>query len=57
MDDLGKALNTIGDSAAGHESEEDFVNLFEDVDLQSSKLGKRVEDKNSLISRILTTSI
>ena len=53
MDDLGKALTTIGDSAAGHESEEDFVNLFEDVDLQSSKLGKRVEDKNNLISRIL----
>jgi len=53
MQDLEKAMNTIGDSAAGHESEEDFVNLFEDVDLNSSKLGKRVEDKNSLISRIL----
>ncbi len=53
IEDLEKALNKIGDSASGQESEEDFVNLFEDVDLQSSKLGRRVEDKNSLISRIL----
>jgi len=53
LDDLGRALNRIGQSAAGHESEEDFVNLFEDVDLQSSKLGKSVEDKNKMISKIL----
>ncbi len=53
MEDLERALKKIGDSASGHESEEDFVNLFEDVDLQSSKLGRRVEDKNALISRIL----
>jgi len=51
--DLEKALNKIGDSASGQESEDDFVNLFEDVDLQSSKLGRTVDDKNSLISRIL----
>ncbi|MCZ3367267.1 MULTISPECIES: type I restriction-modification system subunit M [Methanobacterium] len=53
LDNLEKALKKIGDSAAGHESEEDFVNLFEDVDLQSSKLGKTVEDKNRMISKIL----
>lgn len=53
LDNLGYALKKIGDSAAGHESEEDFVNLFEDVDLQSSKLGKSVEDKNRMISKIL----
>ncbi|MDR3223707.1 MAG: type I restriction-modification system subunit M [Methanobrevibacter sp.] len=53
LDDLNKALNEIGDSAQGHESEEDFVNLFEDVDLTSSKLGRTVKDKNNLISRIL----
>ena len=53
IEDLEKALKKIGNSASGRESEEDFVNLFEDVDLQSSKLGRRVEDKNSLISRIL----
>lgn len=53
LDDLEKALGKIGDSASGQESEEDFVNLFEDVDLQSSKLGRSVDNKNSLISRIL----
>jgi type I restriction enzyme M protein len=53
MQDLEIALNKIGDSASGHESEEDFVNLFEDVDLHSSKLGKTVDNKNALISKIL----
>lgn len=53
MQDLEVALKKIGDSAAGHESEEDFVNLFEDVDLHSSKLGKSMDDKNALLSKIL----
>ncbi|MDR2544890.1 MAG: type I restriction-modification system subunit M [Methanobrevibacter sp.] len=53
IDILDKLLRKIGDSATGHESEDDFVNLFEDVDLQSSKLGKKVDDKNKLISTIL----
>ena len=50
---LEKALKQIENSAMGHESEEDFVNLFEDVDLQSSKLGKSEDDKNKLISKVL----
>jgi type I restriction enzyme M protein len=53
LDNLGKALNNIGESAYGQKSEDDFVNLFEDVDLQSSKLGKSVEQKNKIISTIL----
>lgn len=53
MEDLERALKRIGDSAAGHESEEDFVNLFDDVDLQSSKLGRSVDDKNKIISKII----
>jgi type I restriction enzyme M protein len=53
MEDLARALKRIGDSASGHESEEDFVNLFDDVDLQSSKLGRSVDDKNKIISKIL----
>lgn len=53
LDNLQKALHKIGDSALGHKSEDDFVNLFEDVDLQSSKLGKNVEAKNKLISKVL----
>ncbi|MDR0901018.1 MAG: type I restriction-modification system subunit M [Methanobrevibacter sp.] len=53
LDDLERALKRISNSATGHESQDDFENLFEDVDLQSSKLGKTVEDKNKLISKIL----
>lgn len=53
LEDLEKALNKIGESAAGSDSEDDFENLFEDVDLQSSKLGKAVDDKNSTISEII----
>ncbi len=53
LEDLERALKRIGSSATGHESENDFENLFEDVDLQSSKLGRSVEDKNKLISKIL----
>ncbi|MDO5851863.1 MAG: type I restriction-modification system subunit M [Methanobacteriaceae archaeon] len=53
LDDLERAMKRIEDSSAGKESADDFENLFEDVDLQSSKLGKTVEDKNKLISKIL----
>ncbi len=53
LDDLSKALSTIADSAEDRVSEEDFVGLFEDVDLTSSKLGRKPEDKNKLISKIL----
>ena len=53
LEDLERALKRISSSSTGHESENDFENLFEDVDLQSSKLGRSVEDKNKLISKIL----
>ena len=45
IQNLERALKKIGDSAIGQESAGDFENLFEDVDLQSSKLGKTVSDK------------
>lgn len=53
LDNLQMAMNQIENSTMGHESEEDFENLFEDVDLQSSKLGKSEDDKNKLISKVL----
>lgn len=37
----------------GTQSEEDFDNLFEDLDLTSSKLGRTEKDKNQLIAKIL----
>jgi len=53
MDDLTKALKEVEQSTIGHESEEDFIGLFGDVDLQSQKLGRTEEQKNKLISEIL----
>jgi type I restriction enzyme M protein len=38
----------------GTASEEEFGNLFEDLDLTSSKLGKSENDKNELIVKVLT---
>lgn len=53
LEDLERGLKRIGDSATGRDSVDDFENLFEDVDLTSSKLGKSVDDKNKIISKIL----
>lgn len=53
LGDLIKSLNYISNSSMGAESQEDFSNLFEDVDLNSSKLGRSDDDKNKLISKIL----
>ena len=54
LDDLAKVLTNIEQSTMGSESEEDFGNLFEDLDLTSSKLGKTEETKNELIVKVLT---
>ena len=54
LGDLAKVLNHIEQSTMGSESEEDFGNLFEDLDLTSSKLGKSENDKNELIVKVLT---
>jgi type I restriction enzyme M protein len=53
LDDLTKILNHIEQSTMGTASEEEFGNLFEDLDLTSSKLGKSQNDKNELIVKIL----
>jgi len=54
LGDLAKVLSHIEQSTMGSESEEDFGNLFEDLDLTSSKLGKSENDKNELIVKVLT---
>ena len=53
LDDLAKVLTAIEQSTMGSESEEDFGNLFEDLDLTSSKLGKTETVKNELIVKVL----
>ena len=53
IEELGNILNNIEGSTMGTESEDDFGNLFEDLDLTSTKLGKTDEQKNELISKVL----
>ncbi|MBO9584980.1 MAG: type I restriction-modification system subunit M [Flavobacterium sp.] len=53
LGDLAKVLTHIEQSTMGTESEEDFGNLFSDLDLTSHKLGKSETDKNELIVRVL----
>ncbi len=52
--DLRDAFNEITNSSLGTASENDFNNLFDDVDLDSAKLGKKDKDKNSKISEVLS---
>ena len=51
IEDLGAILNSIEQSTTGTESEDDFGNLFEDIDLNSTKLGKTVDARNKIISK------
>ncbi|TNJ41355.1 type I restriction-modification system subunit M [Tamlana fucoidanivorans] len=53
IEDLQKILINIQNSTMGTESEEDFDNLFEDMDLNSTKLGKTPEARNEIIARVL----
>ncbi|MCD7781375.1 MAG: type I restriction-modification system subunit M [Methanosphaera sp.] len=50
---LNKAFQMINDTSFNTESQKDFQNLFEDVDLDSSKLGATNQEKDKLISEIL----
>lgn len=54
LEDLQKILTNIQLSTMGTESEEDFDNLFEDMDLNSTKLGKTPEARNDIIAKVLS---
>ncbi len=53
LDDLAAILNNIEQSTMGTESEDDFNKLFEDLDLNSTKLGRSPGARNSLIAKVL----
>ncbi|MDI1362697.1 N-6 DNA methylase [Methylotenera sp.] len=53
LGDLTKILKNIEQSTLGTDSADDFVNLFEDLDLTSSKLGKTEKEKNDLVAKVL----
>jgi len=54
LEDLQKILINIQLSTMGTESEEDYENLFEDMDLNSTKLGKTPDARNAIIAKVLT---
>jgi len=53
IEDLTTILNNIEQSTTGTDSEDDFDNLFEDLDLNSTKLGRTVDARNTIISKVL----
>jgi type I restriction enzyme M protein len=55
LSDLSDVLNHIQESTLGTASQDDFDNLFEDLDLTSSKLGRTEKAKNDLVVKILTS--
>ena len=52
---LQKAVNALIESTLGQESQEVFDGIFEDMDLNSSKLGKSVSDRSKLMEKAITS--
>ncbi len=50
---LAKAVNDLTESTLGLGSQRDFENLFDDMDLNASKLGKTEADRSTLISKVM----
>ncbi|MGV0948208.1 type I restriction-modification system subunit M [Empedobacter falsenii] len=53
LDELEQVLRNIERSTLGTESQDDFDNLFYDIDLNSQKIGKTPNDRNQTISKIM----
>jgi type I restriction enzyme M protein len=50
---LQNGVKAIESSTLGTESQDDFQNLFDDMDLTSSRLGRTVKDRTNLISKVI----
>ncbi len=53
LEDLQKILTNIQLSTMGTQSEEDFEDLFSDMDLNSNNLGRTAEARNAIIVKVL----
>lgn len=53
LEDLRNVLRHIENSTQGTDSEKDFINLFEDINLNSTKLGRTVKARNKIIVDVL----
>jgi type I restriction enzyme M protein len=54
VDDLKEGINAIIASTVGEKSQEDFADLFDDMDLDSNKLGKGEAERSKLIAKIIS---
>ena len=52
-EDLERILNSIEQSTMGTDSEEDFEHLFSELDLNATRLGRTVSQRNELIAKVL----
>ncbi|PFZ52790.1 type I restriction-modification system subunit M [Bacillus wiedmannii] len=50
---LQNGVKAIETSTMGAESQEDFQNLFDDMDLTSSKLGRTVDARSKIIAKVI----
>lgn len=54
LEELDTVLKSIEKSTMGTDSQDDFDNLFYDIDLNSTKIGRTTKDRNDVIVKILT---
>lgn len=52
---LQAAINSVMESTMGTESQDDFEGLFDDMQLDSTKLGRTVKDRSLVMSKIIAT--
>lgn len=53
VEDLKEGIQAITSSTVGAESQDDFADLFEDMDLDNNKLGKGEGERSKLIGKII----
>lgn len=53
IEQLQQAINHLGESTLGQQSQADFDHLFDDMDLTANKLGRTVKDRSILIGKIM----
>jgi len=54
LDDVGKAFSYIENSVLGTKSEDAFKGLFEDCNLNSSRLGRTPDERSEIIYKIIS---
>lgn len=53
VEDLKEGIRAIISSTVGEESQDDFADLFDDMDLDNNKLGRGEAERSKLISKII----